>query len=92
MHFTVCDYSTRPLLRLTLINSLLSTHIYLFQHETLVEMRLRIPEGLDMKAEDFYKKIRQLAKIDNVTSHVIADFDEITFTVPRGRYTIEMYR
>ena len=54
-------------------------------------MRIQIPSGLDLSAEDFYKKIRQMAKIDNVTSHIIADFDDTQFTVPRGRYSIEMY-
>jgi structure-specific recognition protein 1 len=60
-------------------------------HETLVEMRLRIPDGLDITAEDLHKRIRRLAKIDTNTSFIIADFDEITFTIPRGRYSIEMY-
>lgn len=60
-------------------------------HETLVEMRLRVPDGLDITAEDLHKRIRRLAKIDTNTSYIIADFDEITFTIPRGRYSIEMY-
>ncbi len=54
-------------------------------------MRIVIPPNLPITADDLYKRIRQLAKIDNKTSNVIADFSEVTFTNPRGRYGIELF-